>query len=361
MVAVTWLFRHIQPTATTKAVPMQTRFAFRRFSAAIALSLIGAAPVPDYVVGQPIAGPDGGWDYASVDPASGQVYVARSESVTVVDLAHPASPRSIGMIARGHAAVPIPNFGLLLVTSGRDDSVRLLDLKDGHEVAKIAVGANPDAAFYDAQLRAAVVMNAKSGTVSVIGLAARKVVRTITLKPGLEFGVLGAGQVLFVNNEDENEIETADLRTGKVGTAIPMPGCEGPTGLGFDARNNRLISACGNGKAAIVDASARRRLTALLDIGNGPDAVILDTVRRRAFIPCGRSAVLEILSLDAAGGPKVTGAVKTEMGARTGTLDPRTGMLYLPAANYAAPAAPGARATPIPGTFHLVVIAPRPM
>jgi hypothetical protein len=107
----------------------------------------------------------------------------------------------------------------------------------------------------------------------------------------------------------------------------------------------------------VVDAGTRREV-ALLDIGKGPDAVILDAARRLAFIPCGKSGTLTVLSL-ASGHVAVTGTVTTETGAKTGALDPRDGALYLPTARFGPPATPGARGVAIPGTFHIVTVKPQ--
>lgn len=326
------------------------------FALPLAVIAIMAAAAPTYHVTGSIAGPDGGWDYASVDPQSKTLYVAHGDTAMAVDLAHDNQVRSMGTVARAHAVVPIPGQKLLLVSSGRDNSVRLLDTTDGHEVANIAVGENPDAAFYDAASGHAVVMNAKGGTVSIIDVAARKVVSTIALKPGLEFGVKGEGNTLFVNNEELNEVETADLANAKAGAAIAMPGCEGPTGLGYDAATHQLISACANGKAVVINARTRR-VVRLLDIGKGPDAVIMDTARRLAFIPCGRDGAISIIALDGAGGATVAGSVTTEVGARTGAIDPATGTLYLPTARFGPPATPGGRPVAVPGSFHIVRVA----
>lgn len=319
-----------------------------------AATLIGAGPAPTYVVSGSIAGPDGGWDYASVDGTTQQLYVAHGNVVTAIGLGTKAV-RSFGTIAKAHAVVPIPGKAELLVTSGHDNSVRLLATSDGRELARMAVGMDPDAAFYDATSGDAVVMNAKGGTVSVIDVAARKVVRTITLKPGLEFGVLGKNHMLYVNNEDLNEIESADLATGKGGATIALPGCTGPTGLGYDEKTGQLISACANGKAAVVDAVSHR-MVKLLDIGSGPDAVIMDTARRTAVIPCGRDGVLSIVALD---GAKVVATVKSEKGARTGALNPADGTLYLPTASFSPPATAGARPVAVPGSFHVLVVSRR--
>jgi DNA-binding beta-propeller fold protein YncE len=332
---------------------------FTILSAALALATgTVAAAVPHYAVAGRIAGPDGGWDYASIDPQAGRLYVARSANITVIDLTRPDSIGQIGVIERGHAVVPIAGSNILLVTSGHDDSVRIFDLSSGRETARIAVGADPDAAFYDPADGVAAVMNAKAGTVSLIDPKAARVTATIALKPGLEFAVIGTGRIVYVNNEDRNEIETIDLRSGKAGGTIALPGCESPSGLGFDKASNRLISACANGKAAIVDPAAGREI-GLLDIGRGPDAVIIDAKRRLAFVPCGRDGTLTLIALDSPGGAKVIGTVITEKGARTGSIDPRDGTLYLPTAAFNPPAAPGGRPTAIPGTFHILVVKPR--
>lgn len=321
--------------------------------AAAAMPLaVAATPAPTYTAGPSIAGPDGSWDYARADDDGTHVYVARSNAVTVIDVATGAVS-SLGNVQRGHAVVPLSG-GKLLVTSGTDGTVRLFDTNPGTETASIPVGKKPDAAILDATKTHAYIMNADSGTVSVIDLASAKVTKTITVKPALEYAAFGSDGTLFINNEDANEIETVDVVHGVAGKTIALPGCKAPTGLGFDKTHNRLIASCANGKAAIVDAR-KRQLTALVDIGSGPDAVIMDEARGLAFIPCGRDGVLDILSLS---GPTVThiGVVKTEVGARTGALDPKTGSIYLPTAKFGPPAASGGRPAMLPGSFHVLVV-----
>ncbi|MFD1612432.1 gluconolactonase [Sphingomonas tabacisoli] len=328
---------------------------------AIPLTLMGVGPAaasPHYAATASIAVPDGGWDLVAVDPASRQLFVARTDSVTAVDLTHGRSVRSFGKLDRGHQAIPIPGTHQVLATSGKDNTAYLLDASDGREIARVPVGANPDAAIFDAISRRAFVMNAKDGTVSVLDPVRARVEATIPMKPGLELAAITKGRALFINNEEASEIESIDLRTLKSRATIALPGCEGPTGLAYDAKSDRLISACANGKAAIVDVRTGREM-ALLPIGKGPDGAMIDEARRMAFIPCGRDGILEVIALDGPGGPKVVDRIKTEVGARTGAIDPTDGAIYLPTARFDPPATPGARPTPIPGTAHLIVVAPQ--
>jgi DNA-binding beta-propeller fold protein YncE len=317
---------------------------------------VATTAAPTYAVTSTIAGPDaGGWDYAKVDPIAHRLYIARSASVTVIDTADGTVIGSIGSITHGHAVVPVSG-NRLLVTSGDDASARFLAAGDGRELGRVAVGKKPDAAIVSADGRTGFVMNADGGTVSVISIASMKVTRTIVVKPALEFAALTPAGTLFINNEDANEMEVVDVAHGTAGHAIAMPGCEAPSGLAYDAKSARLIAACANGKAAIVDAG-HRRLVGLIDIGMGPDAVILDATRRLAFVPCGKDGVLDILSLD---GPSIirVNRVTTAPGARTGALDQATGAVYLPTASFDPPAKVGGRPIPRPGTFRVLVVRP---
>lgn len=326
-----------------------------------ALSLVAsAAPAADrgadYAVTGRIAAPgDGGWDYASIDPATKQVYVTHGDIVVVADVVRSTAKAPFSGIAKGHAAVPIPNRHLLAVTSARDNTVRLFDTETGKELARVPVGNDPDAAYYDASLQRLVVVNAKGGTISLVDPVARKVTSTITLKPGLE-AAAHDGDTLIVNNEDLSEIETADLRTGKAGPALVLTGCEGPTGLAFDSATGQAISACANHKAAVIDVR-HHRLVGLLDIGAGPDTVLVDARRRVAFIPCGGDGTLVQIALD--GGARVIRSIPTERGARTAALDPDTGAIYLPTADLAPPTVAGGKLQPKPGTFHILIVTSR--
>lgn len=312
-----------------------------------------AATTPAYSVSGSIAGPDGTWDYAQADD-TGRVFIARGNGVTIVNTSTGAVT-SLSGVQHGHAAVPLPN-NRLLVTSATDGTARIFDLASGQQTASIPVGKDPDAAVLDPAKTHAYVMNAESGTVSVIDLATAKVSQTIKVRPALEFAAFASDGTMFVNNEDASEIDAVDVAHGTLGTPIAMPGCKGPTGIAYDKAGNRLISVCANGKAAIVDAETRR-LVKLIDIGIGPDAVLLDEARGLAFIPCGKAGVLEVLALSA-GGVDHVATVKTELGAKTGALDLKTGTIYLPTAKFGPPEKAGGRPVRMPGTFHVLIVRP---
>lgn len=315
------------------------------------------SPAAHYRVTASINGPDGGWDLLAVDPSARRLYVARATNVMSVDLRHGNRVSALGAVQRGHNVVPIPGAGRVLVTSGTDNRARIYDSRTGRLTADVEVGRDPDDAIWDARLRAVLVVNAEGGSISVVDPVRGRVVRTIALSPGLELTALDEHGLLYINNEDESVVHIADPATGAVVATIPLPGCEHPTGLGYDRIGHRLISACGNGKAAVTDI-VHRRLIQLIDIGQGPDGVAIDNARGLAFIPCGRDGELDVIPLRGAGPLAVTDRMRTETGARTIALDPVTGSLFLPTARFGPQPAGGGRRPIIPGSFHILVVTP---
>jgi YVTN family beta-propeller protein len=298
---------------------------------------------------------DGRWDLVSYDTAHGRVLVARGDAVTVIDLKN-GSARNIGSIAGGHAALAVPGTTLIAVTSGQDNSLRLLDADTGQEAARIAVGDKPDAAIWDDKSRRVLVMNADSGTVSVVDPAAQRVTQTIAVKPALELPALVEPDLLAVNNEDANELEWIDLKKGRVLTPLPLTGCQGPTGLAYDGADHLSLSACANGVAALVNVKTRK-VVKLLPIGAGPDTALFDPKRHRFLVPCGRSGTLSVFDVGKGGLVTSRGELRTEVSARTAAIDEATGRIFLPSAQFR-PAQSGQRPQAVAGAAHLLVFAP---
>ncbi len=318
-----------------------------------ALCAATEAGARDYRIAPSIPVPgDGGWDYAQVDPSARRLYVAHDDEVAVVDLAQSKALAPLGPVKHAHAVVPLATHELA-VTSGADSTVRFFDPASGRQIASLAVDPGPDAAIVDPANGHLLTMNARGGTVAEIDPVAHRVVRTIRVKPGLEYPAISS-RTLYVNDEDANEIEVIDLATGTVGAPIRLSGCEEPSGLGLDAAHDRLISACANGVVAVVDLGTRR-LVQTVPIGRGPDAVLIDATRRVALIPAGMDGHLDVLDLSVPGRVTHRTSLRTEPGARTGAIDPGSGVAYLPTARLAPSAGPDKRPVALPGSFHIVV------
>ncbi len=314
------------------------------------------AAVPAYGAVAHLKGPDGGWDYASFDPVRRRVYVARTDGVMMIDADSGKVTGHFADGARGHEVMAIPGSDEVISTNSGDNTARIFSAKDGALLATLTVGKKPDAAAYDPATKHVFVMNGDSGDASVVDPASRKVLATIPIGGALEFAAADGKGRMYVNVEDKGEIAVLDTRAAKLLTRYALKGCEEPSGL-VHTREGLLISACANGVAKVLDAATGAE-RATLKIGARPDAVIYDPGRHLAFIPCGGDGVLTVIALGADRSATVLGSIPTQRGARTGAVDPKTGHIYLPTAQYTAPPAPGQRPSMVPGSFEVLVLAP---
>ena len=329
-------------------------------ASAAMLSLPSAAWTADganYRIVDRLKVPDGGFDYATFDPATARVYMPRGTFTTVIDV----KTNAVSQLASGesnHIALPIPGTNLLVLTQGGKGVIRIADKTTDKMLADLPAGKNPNSAVYDPVTKLAFVMNKDSGDAAIVDPVARKVVATIPISPNtLEFPVTdGAGKV-FDNIETTAEIAVIDTRTRKVTGTYKLPGCENPSGLAYADDAKLLISACRNKIAKVVRADTGKEVGSA-PIGAGPDAVIYDAKRKLAFIPCGGDGVLEVISLADPAHIAVVQHVQTQQGSRTGTLDPESGRLYLMASK-PDPSVPQGRGAPrLAGSWEVLVIAP---
>ena len=92
-----------------------------------------------------------------------------------------------------------------------------------------------------------------------------------------------------------------------------------------------------------------------MDAGAGADGVAYDQGTETAFRSNGEGTMTVVRQVN--GKYAVVQTVTTERGARTVVVDPATHRVYTPTASFGpASAGPGKRPSPLPGTFHVVVV-----
>jgi DNA-binding beta-propeller fold protein YncE len=319
------------------------------FIAAALLSQAVAA-APAYKVVDRIPGPDGGWDYVRVDAANNRLLVARGSSVMAVDLATRAVTPGLAPGVRLHDALPVD--GEMLVTNGGTATAVFVDARTGATIATVPTGKGPDAATLDPRSGLVLVMDHAGGQVTLIDPKAHAAVATIDVGGDLEAAVVSSGRA-YVNVEDRNQIAVIDIAKRTVIARWALPGCDAPTGIALISGGRRLISAC-DGSSVIVDI-ASGKVVQVLPTGHGADGVAYDARRDLAFVPAGRDGTLAVIAL---GGKqaRIIQMLPTQASARTIAIDERTGRLYLPAATPGPVPSGGGRASPMPGSFVVLVV-----
>lgn len=325
--------------------------------AALGLAILAAAGAAQaagsgYHVLDRISGPDGGWDYVRVDTRNNRVLIAHSSSVMAVDIATKAVTTGLAPGMRLHDPLPVNNGAEILVTNGGSDMAVFVDAKTGAPVASVKTGAGPDAAAFDAHSRLALVMDHVGGDVTLIDPKTHKAVGSVPVGGDLEAGAVDGKGRAFIDVENKNEIAVIDIAKRKVVARYPLAGCDGPTGIAYDAADDQLIAACDG--ATVMVAARTGKVVATLNTGKGADGIAYDERQRLAFVPAGRLGTLSIVKVSK-GSAVIVDTVPTEVGARTIALDPRSGRVYLPSAGFV-PSSGGGRPHMVPGTFHVLVV-----
>lgn len=298
-----------------------------------------------------IPGGDGGWDYASVDPLTRRLYVAREDGVMAVNLDKGDVNPHLLAGQRVHAIVPLQG-GQALSTNGASDTAVLFSAETGEISATIATGKGPDAAVFDPASGLVLVMDHAGGDVTLIDPRAKQAVGRIAVGGTLESAAAdGAGHV-YVAVEDKSQVAVIDSRERTVVARYELADCSEPSGLALDPAKGLLVVACANEKALVLRA-ADGTVVASPAIGKRPDAAVFDAARGVFFIPCGAGELSVIGDRETT--PSALPPVPTLPGARTGALDSKTGRIYLPTADLL-PAEPGQRPARVPGTFRILVV-----
>jgi len=295
----------------------------------------------------------GGWDYISVGPGNGRIYVSHGTQVNVLNQ---KTGDSVGVIpnttgVHGIAFVPSLNKGY--TSNGRLNNVTVFDLATNQVLTQIATGQNPDAIMYDDYSKTIITCNGRSQDLSIIDPSTGQVKATIPVGGKPETAVSDGAGKIFVNIEDKNEIAVVNLATSAVINRWPLAPAEGPTGLVIDTKTKRLFAGCE--KLLVVMDATSGRIVDKLPIGNGCDGVGFDSKLKYVFASCGEGtlAVIQELSADQF---KVIDNVPTKRSARTCAVDETTHEVFLPAAEMEKDSKPGERPRMIPGTFQVLVV-----
>jgi len=283
-------------------------------------------------------GGEGAFDYLSVDPM-GRVFVSRSTHIMVVDGSSGKVLGDIPNTPRVHGAAFVPKWNHGFTTNGGDSTSTMFDLKTLAVIKKIPAGINGlDGIMYDASTdRVLTIDHSKPGTAVVIDPNAGTVVTTITLTgDGPEGGVGDGKGHIFINLEDKHAIDVVDTKTWKVIDTWSIAPCEGPTGIAYDAKTNRIFSGCDDN--SVVTDAATGKIVAHIPNGGSVDAIGWDASQKLLYIPSGDGNVT-VAHQDSPDKYTVVATVPTMRGARTIAIDENKHVAYVFTPEYGPPPA----------------------
>ena len=327
------------------------RVTVRAAVAAVAVLLPAIASAQSFKTEKFNIGGTGGTDYLSDDPASGRVYISRQTHVMVVDGMTGKVVGDIMDTPRVHGIAFAQKEGHGFTTNAGDSTLTMFNLKDNTVIKKVHIGIDgADGIWYDESSNMILSINHShpTGTAVVVDAKSGDVKGTITLSGGAPEGGAsdGKGRV-FINIEDKNAIDVVDMKTMKVTTSWKIEPCDGPTGIAYDKKSNRIFVGCSK-KSVVVNATTGK-VVAEIDNGDGVDALGWDAAEQLIYIPSGRGGNLTVVHQDSPDKYSVKATVPTFAGAKTVAVDEVKHRAYVFTPEYGAAPAPAAGATPPSG------------
>ncbi len=274
---------------------------------------------------------DGGTDYVAAETATGRVFVSRGTHMMVVE---GATGKVLGDITNTpgvHGAGIAPKAGHGFTTNGGNSMVTMFDLKTLAVIKETKVEQGGlDGIMYDEPDDKIILTNHSRpiGTLTALDPKTGDIVATVELEDNAPEGAAADGKGhIFVNNESKNTIQVIDVKTWKATASWPLAPCEGPTGIAYDKKTNRIFSGCNN-TSVVVDASTGK-VVATIKNGTRVDALGWDPSKKLIYIPNGGEGNVTVVHQDSADAYSVVATVPTFAGAKTITVDPKTHNAYL--------------------------------
>ena len=334
--------------------------AFSSIIAALTLLLSGAAAAPAAAQsgGYSLAhrytlGGDGGWDYLTLDPSGGRLFIGRQRRIMVVDPDRGTVLAEIPGFQRAHGVALDPSTEHGFATSGGDSTVVMFDLKTLEVLKRTTAAVDCDAILYDPASKRVFTLNGDAHSASVIDPETGERIGTVPLGAKPEFGVSDGGGHVYANLESTSEVAEIDAGAMKVTRRWSIEPCESPSGLAIDVTHHRIFSVCHSQVMGISDTEAGR-LVATVPIGANVDAARFDPGTQLAFASNG-DGTLTVVHEDSPDRYRVVQTIRTMEGARTMELNPSDHRLYTVSAKFAPPSFPGSRRrSVVPGSFTLL-------
>jgi DNA-binding beta-propeller fold protein YncE len=281
----------------------------------------------------PLPGPANRFDYQSIDPTNGRLYISHMNAgrVVVFDLDSSRVVAEVNGTPRVTGIWAVPAHHMVYASAAGDHAVVGIDEQTLKIVTRVAGIRFPDGIAY-APAEEKVFVSDESGGTDVV-IDARTNQKRSTIDLGGEAGNTHYDSVshcILVAVQTRNQLVAIDPASEKIVARYDLPGSDHPHGFTLDELGRlAFISNEGNGQLLVVDLRTMRVL-ATHRVGDDPDVLAWDPVWRRLYVAA-ESGVLNTFVVDGSS-LHAAGDVKAAH-AHTVAVDPRTHLVYLPLEN----------------------------
>ena len=335
------------------------RLAFVLFLPLLGTPAFGNPPGSEYhlVKSVPIGAAPGDaeyFDYVTVDPSGRRVYIAHGSEVKVVDADNFSVVGSVTGLQRCHGVALVPELNKGFITDGDAAKVLVFDMKTLKITGEIKTYPDTDSLTYDPASKMVLTFNGSSKNASVIDPAKETMIKTIEMGGGPEQPVADGKGTVYDNNKDTNEVVIIDTKALTVKTRWSVKPSGQPVAIAFDPEHHRLFCAGRNPATLVMMDTDDGKVLQSFPISAGVDANTYDPATGFVFSST-RTGMLHVFHEDSPDSLTPIAEVKTEYGAKTMGLDPKTHNLFLVTADFTPPNGPNGDRKAIKGTARLLI------
>ena len=293
----------------------------------------GHAPVLRPVADVPLPGPTARFDYQSLDPAAGRLYIAhmRAGRLVVFDtrqdavvISQPGFPGVTGLLA-------VPELGRLYASVTGRRELMVLEPVTLRVRARIPGIRFPDGIAYAREAGRIFVSDEFGQRDVVVDARGDSAVTSVAL--GGEAGNTQYDSVarrIWVAVQTRNQLVAIDPASARIVGRYALPGSDHPHGFTIDAPQRLAFVSCeGNARLLVVDLNTMR-VTGSHAVGAEPDVLALDPGLSRLYV-ASESGVVTVFE-ERGRGLERLGEYRAPR-AHTVAVDPATHRVYLPLEN----------------------------
>ena len=213
--------------------------------------------------------------------------LAKREIVNTVDFGKPVRP---------HCAIFCEKTGLLYVTTELDNSVTIVDPATLKVVGSVPTG-QPESHMLAVTRdgKRGYTANVSSGTVSVLDLEAKKLLKTIPVARTIQRISLSADdRWAYTADQTKPQLAVIDTKTNEIAHWIELPDFGYGTAITNDGR--WLLVCIGIGEVGVIDLETMK-VARTLQVPRAPQAIVMRPDGAVAYVSCDASAKVAVIDL----------------------------------------------------------------
>ncbi len=216
--------------------------------------------------------------------------------------------------------------GFAYVGSRADAQVCAVDVRSLEKKGCVGLPSPPDGVAWVATTREVWVTTPRDGSVTILDVkdgAAPKLAGRIAVAHPEGLAVDAARGIFYTNQEEENRTVAIDVRRRAV-ISTWSPGCgkDGPRGLSLDRQRRHLFVACTT-SIKVLDAGKDGAVLGELEIGPGLDNIDYMEARHRVYAAAGKAGTLTVAEASEVGALTKVWTTPAAEGGRTVVVDVR--------------------------------------